>query len=378
VFYPGVTTATAAIPVVVGAGEERNGIDFRITLAPTARVEGTVTAAGGSLGGPIQVLLLQPPTGMPGGNALTRTTSVAPPDGRFSFTGVSPGEYLLVASLDGTAWAMSGNGSSSTVVAAPPTRGAADGPLGGAGGRPAEIPWGMSNVAVAGRDVNNIVLTLQPSLTVSGRLAFDGIAAHKANEWTAILDPVADVTQVTSTRLSAVVSADGRFTVTGVTPGRYTLLPVAFPTSGETDSARPWALSSVVAAQRDVTETGFDVGASASDLVVTLTDRVAELTGVLQNTSGQPTADYTIILCATDRAFWKWQSRRILSTRPATDGRFTFRGMPPGKYFLAALTDVDENQWFDPAFLEQIVPPNSVPVTISDGRRTVQDVRVAQ
>jgi hypothetical protein len=52
--------------------------------------------------------------------------------------------------------------------------------------------------------------------------------------------------------------------------------------------------------------------------------------------------------------------------------------MPPGTYFLAALTDVDENEWFDPAFLAQIAPPNSIPVTIVDGQRTVQDVRIAR
>jgi hypothetical protein len=30
-------------------------------------------------------------------------------------------------------------------------------------------------------------------------------------------------------------------------------------------------------------------------------------------------------------------------TRPATDGGFTFRDLPPGEYFLAALTDVDQD-----------------------------------
>jgi hypothetical protein len=78
---------------------------------------------------------------------------------------------------------------------------------------------------------------------------------------------------------------------------------------------------------------------------------------------------------AADRQFWTPQSRRIRQTRPASDGRFSIKGLPAGDYLLAALTDVERDEWFDPAFLAQLVPA-AVRVTLSDGVVTTQNLRI--
>jgi hypothetical protein len=49
--------------------------------------------------------------------------------------------------------------------------------------------------------------------------------------------------------------------------------------------------------------------------------------------------------------------------------------LPPGEYFLTAVTDAEQNEWFDPQFLAQLVPA-SIKVTIADGEKKVQDIRV--
>jgi hypothetical protein len=78
---------------------------------------------------------------------------------------------------------------------------------------------------------------------------------------------------------------------------------------------------------------------------------------------------------AADQQFWTPQSRRIRQTRPASDGRFSITGLPAGEYQIAALTDVEPGEWFDPAFLAQLVPA-AVRVTMRDGGTITQNLRI--
>jgi len=63
------------------------------------------------------------------------------------------------------------------------------------------------------------------------------------------------------------------------------------------------------------------------------------------------------------------------ATRPASDGRFSVADLPAGDYLIAALTDVEPDEWKRAEFLGQLVAAG-VKVTIRDGERTVQDLRL--
>ena len=91
---------------------------------------------------------------------------------------------------------------------------------------------------------------------------------------------------------------------------------------------------------------------------------------------GRPTSDFTIIIFPTDNRFWQPPARRIASSRPGTDGKFTFRELPPGDYRITAVTDVEPGEWFNPDFLQQLVS-SSISVTLQAGEKKVQDIRVA-
>lgn len=67
-------------------------------------------------------------------------------------------------------------------------------------------------------------------------------------------------------------------------------------------------------------------------------------------------------------------SRRILSTRPGSDGHFKFPNLPAGDYLIAAVTDVKPDEWYDPAFLAQLVGA-STKVTLAEGEKRVQSLR---
>ena len=48
--------------------------------------------------------------------------------------------------------------------------------------------------------------------------------------------------------------------------------------------------------------------------------------------------------------------------------------VPAGDYHLAAADDVEPGEWFDPSFLQRLLP-GAVRVTIGEGERKVQDIR---
>jgi hypothetical protein len=166
------------------------------------------------------------------------------------------------------------------------------------------------------------------------------------------------------------VDAAGAFRFEGVPPGRYRIVQATGPTV-------PFQLASAVLGDRDVLDTWLDVRAeeNINGIAVTFTDRVSEISGRLETAVGRAAPGYFILAFAAERGFWTPLSRRVRQVRPATDGRFFVRGLPAGDYFIAALTDIEPGEWYDPAFLAQLLPA-AIRVTVRDGEQTVQDLRI--
>jgi hypothetical protein len=51
--------------------------------------------------------------------------------------------------------------------------------------------------------------------------------------------------------------------------------------------------------------------------------------------------------------------------------------MPPGAYYLVAVDDVEQGEWFDPVFLEEM-RPGALRVMIAEGGAVAQDLTVRQ
>jgi hypothetical protein len=62
--------------------------------------------------------------------------------------------------------------------------------------------------------------------------------------------------------------------------------------------------------------------------------------------------------------------------RPATDGAFRLLGLPAGRYYLAAVVDLVPADLDDPLFFEALLP-GAMTITIAEGTRTTQDLRLA-
>jgi hypothetical protein len=131
------------------------------------------------------------------------------------------------------------------------------------------------------------------------------------------------------------------------------------------------------------------VGTDALDVPVTIggddvtgveilfTDRPTELSGDLLDAAGQPAPEFYIVVFPTDKMYWTPLSRRIASVRPGSDGRFRVANLPPGDYLIAAVTDVEQSEWYDPSFLAQLVDA-STKITLAEGEKKVQNLKIAR
>lgn len=366
IYFPGTTAAASAQTIALNGGEERGGIDFRLQLVPTTRVNGMVTSATGALPPGTQVTLM--PAGQGGAVASVGMNSArTDAQGHFSFNNVVPGDYMLHARAGGPGGGGRGRG--------------------GPGEQPTETLWATAELVVTGQPLPDIVLTLQTGMTVGGRVEFDG-TNQDAFVPSNIRIGLVSRSQAIPVGGPASASTDdaGRFTITGVAPGRYTLSTMGRGGGGGRGGVvvNPGAqqgqlvAKSAMVSGTDLLDFPMDIGPNqnVSNVVVTYTDKTQELSGTIQDTAGGPTSDFTIIVFPSDKKYWMPQARRISATRPGTDGRFTFRGLPAGDYSLTAVTDVEPGEWFDPAFLEQLAGA-SIPISLSDGERKVQDIRLA-
>jgi uncharacterized protein (DUF2141 family) len=341
-YFPGTPLPLQAVAVPLRAGEERPDVDFALQLVATARIDGFVTMPDASPASTAQVTLL--PSGQTRladapleGLKTTRAGS----DGTFAFGGVAPGTYTVLAR------------------AATPA-----------------VVWASAEIAVDGDRITGLSLALQPGLTIAGQLRIEGSGAAPPFDVTAIkvaAEPVQAASDVGLTPSAAGVDRDGRFVVNGVTPGRYRLT-AALPAPAR---LRGWMLRSAVVNGIDTLDVPLAIapGASVASAVLTLTDLSAQISGVLQDTAGRAASDYTLVLFPADPSLRLPRARRIQAARAAADGAFTFRTLPAGDYLLAAVDDVENGEWFDAAFLQRLAP-GAIRLTIADGERRTQDIRV--
>ena len=100
----------------------------------------------------------------------------------------------------------------------------------------------------------------------------------------------------------------------------------------------------------------FKPGNNMTGLVITLTDRLSEITGSVRDGRGQPVADYVLVAFPEDTKLWGAQSRFVQTTRPNQNGTFSIKGLPPGRYLAAVVPALENGLQNDPAVLEQLRP----------------------
>ena len=365
IFFPGTPSMSHATPITLASGQVVERLDFALQRVATAIVGGLAVRPGGepAAGASVQLVQVPPPGGFALDSPIQLTASTAL-DGTFRFSGVSPGDYRLNVG--------------SAVAGTAAGRGGYQGP-------PAGGPalWGETMLAVAGSALDQIVVQLAPAPTLTGRVEFSGTAAPPANpaQWRVSLVDAASLSRrpggqtdmaLNNAPPPVQVKADGTFEIQGIAPGMY-----QFQVVGPDLGATGWWPRSMASSDRDLLDRFIDVrvGMPSLNAVLTMSDRHTELLGRVQTATGQPASDMFVIAFSTNRQQWGPGARRVRAARPGIDGQFSFVDLPPGEYFLGAISDIDADEWQSPTLLEQLTAA-SVRVTIGEGEKKVQDLGI--
>jgi hypothetical protein len=352
-FYPGTPNAGDAVKISIAAGEERSGVDVALAAARLSAVKIRAVGPDGQPPAGILARLFREENSQSLDFSASMMLPFPQPGGTLTINGVAPGHYTVDV------------GGTSTPPPPLPTSGSFSWVPGSTTGLPM---YAQAAIDVNGRDVD-LDVTLSTAATLTGKIVFEntGIAATTpalSGQRAALMGPKQGGMELRT--LFNPADESGVIKYESVIPAAYRV---------QTTAPRGWMLKSATINGVDASDIPVDVTSAGGEVVVTFTDRVTELSGNLQSASGSPAPGYTVIVFAADKKFWRAGSRRIASVRPASDGRFVSTGLPPGDYRIAAVTDVRQGEWFDPVFLEQLVPA-SVPVTISDGQKTVQNIQI--
>jgi hypothetical protein len=345
-YFPGTPFALQAARVSVTPGEEREGIDFAMQLVATARVSGTLSLPdGGPLPSSAQIMLVATEqTAFPGIPLEGLRSAHVPRDGSFSFSGVGPGVYSLLAR------------------AVLPT----------ANGRAASgVLWAAGEIALDGDPVTNLAMTLQPGLTISGLVRFPVGDVRTAPDPASIrlsAEPAQPSGGIALAPGTVTPDRDGRFLLTGLTPGRYRI-------TASIPGRHDWVLQSATVNGIDTLDVPLQLQPSQhiDNALVTFTDRPSSLRGHIESASG--VTGYTVIIFPTDRTLWLPRARRVQAAAVDADGAYVFADLPPGEYVVVALRDLEPGDWSDPAFLDRQLP-TGMRFAIAEGEHKALDIRV--
>jgi len=231
---------------------------------------------------------------------------------------------------------------------------------------------GRMPLTVGGSDLNGIVLRLRPHATMSGRIVVETDPARPDVKPPALfqltLDPATG-----EARLGAPQSSFDRpapeFSITGMVPGQYFLRSLGYP---------EWVLKSVVWKGRDYTSMPFDATETSdfSDVVVTVTNVTAQLSGTVLGSEGLKADDTIVVMFPVDPAQWRnvglWPKR--MKTAPVSStGAYKVVNLQAGDYFVAAIDRSHIADWREPALLEQLTR-TATRLTLAWGAKSAQDL----
>jgi hypothetical protein len=257
-------------------------------------------------------------------------------DGSFSIPNVTPGKYTIIARADG-------------------------GPNGG-------MKMAMQSLVVSGEEVN-VTLTPSPGVVLSGTLTLEasggtvpkGFAGFRVNP-----SPLGSAAVMPRMARPAQTTDTGQFAMTDVTAGQYVIRATA---------PKGWTMKSVYIDGHEVTDQPIEVKAdSITGINVIFTDKISGLSGTVRDTRGAGAADITVIAFPSDEKLWLPQSRQIVTARTDATGAYKLTAIPAGDYLVVAVDDVEQGEWFDPAFLDQM-KDRATTAKIGEGEQKTLDLK---
>jgi hypothetical protein len=360
VLYPAAVSLSQASLVTLKSGEERSGIDLQLRLAPTFRLSGTVSFPGGTAG-MLTVRLTPAADDGTGDLGFDVATAATRPDGTFTFLGVPPGQFF-VRVIKPPRPAIPAELANNPMVQ-----------MAFGGGGLAQALYGEVPVTVGSSDINDIAIVLNEGVKLTGRMVFDGALPPPQAQQLRSISITLQAADGRSTGAVAgfqqtIVEQDATFKTPNYPAGKY-LINAGNPGPG-------WMVRSIVVDGRDVTNEPFDLRDDLANVVVTYTDKVGQVNGIVHAAQGVPIASgSTVFMFPADyRArIANADARRFRNAAVSKTGAYTFGGLAAGEYLVAAMDgdDVPDNR--DTPFFDALARV-ATHVTIGEGEKKTQDL----
>jgi hypothetical protein len=326
-YYPGTGSVAEAQRLTIAAGQTMNGVNMTLLPVRTSRITGKALDADGKplIGGMVMAMERMGMMAM-----AMRSPAQIRPDGSFTLTGITPGNYIVRIGMPGL---------DETAV----------------------VP-----VTVTDGDVTDVQLIAAKPSAIRGRVLIDRGATPPTPStlqfYAASTEPMMGGGQ---TR----VKDDFTFELKAPA-GHYIIRALG--------SQETWHIHAVRLNGIDVTDTGIEVPANAvvSDVTVEMTTRQSGATGTVVDENGQPARDAWVVMFAQDAQRRASQTRYMGASRPNANNVYTVN-VPAGDYFIVAVTDIEPGEWNDPDVLAQL-RERAARVTIADGEHKTVDLKVAR
>lgn len=330
--HPGVVDSEAFVPLKLEAGDERRNIDIVMQTAPRVRVRGIAVGPDGPLER-VYVRLRQ--AGLDSEEDAVQTAGHA--DGVFEFLSVPPGTYEL------DAFRIFGE---SDVFEPDP-----DG------------YWARMPFTVGDRDIDDLTIRMTPGVTMRARVE----SLDQSN-------PRGGSLRLVSARGYPIGGGNGvqrwrpgTFEVRGLIPGDYLW-------SG---GGNEWGVISVTRNGRDITGEPLRVGTSdIDDVVIAITGRPSGVRGRVAPPVGTSVELLSVIVFPLEpgrRGFTSYGQTLVRALNLPPDGTYSFEGLPPGRYVVAAIDEAERTKWPAPDLLERLAS-TTPSVTVTTGQILTHDL----
>lgn len=375
-FYPAARTLAEAVPVELRASEERRGIDLVLNPVTSVRVTGRVIGPADAVAGLVVRLLHRGAEAIGvGGEA---ATALVDADGAFMFIGVPAGQYVLdartsfselniasPAALPATPGFVQQQYSEFLPWLADTLNGSFRTRYSSTDGYVARVP-----LTVGSTDVSDVVAPLRQGGTLRGRIVRDD-GAPLPKLVSARVEPATGNPDLGGAMPEPTRTPE-TFVIRGLLTGEYFLRV----------SAGNLRVKSIGAPTGDFTNRPFeaDVGLEINDVVVTLTEKAASVSGVVRDHRGTTLRNGAVIIFPVARTQWQHFGIRPPGIRSVAffgSRGYRLEGLPAGEYFVIALDHSMRDAWQEPQFFAKAAPL-AARVTLSWGGTAVQDLVLQQ
>jgi protocatechuate 3,4-dioxygenase beta subunit len=285
--HPSAAGESEAEEVTLGSSD-LDGIEIRMRRSRAFTISGVVLDANGA---PVEMPAVSLTHFRVDGSGTTGTSALG---GRFVFSGLTPGDYAIEAGSSG-----------------------------------ATEQRGHLAVTITDSDAEGLVVTLKPGATVAGRIVFEDGPPPPSERAIAVHARAPRLMQSPSAS-PARLEADSSFSLAGLFGPQ--VLDVR-------DLPPGWAVKSVRYRGTDITGIPTEFTTDARYPVeITLTSRVAVVTGSVTDDSGAPARAWVVMLPA-DRTRRTSIEPFEFVRRNTSKGQFTLPGVAAGDYLIAAVDE---------------------------------------